>query len=136
MEWVPGFMGNENEIKTQLTTPIKGRTLKWFQLKKLNFVRNIPPANCLLEKQRQCLRVWMASIYQIITELGKFQFVIKVCLKYFWNFLFKLSLSDDSLQLLKCSKSPLKSVELVRQADLNCYHCLVCGLQWIWFAEF
>ena len=58
----------------------------------------------------------MASIYQIITKLGKFQFVIKVCLKYFWNFLFKLSLSDDSLQpkLLKCEKSRLKSVELRR----------------------
>ena len=23
MEWVSGFMGNENEIKNQLTTPIK-----------------------------------------------------------------------------------------------------------------
>ena len=62
----------------------------------------------------------MASIYQIITKLGKFQFVIKVCLKYFWNFLFKLSLSDDSLQpkLLKCEKSRLKSVEVSRKRSL------------------
>ena len=62
----------------------------------------------------------MASIYQIITKLGKFQFVIKVCLKYFWNFLFKLSLSDDSLQpkLLKCEKSRLKSVEVSRKSSL------------------
>ena len=51
---------------------------------------------------------------QVITKLGKFQFVIKLCLKYFGNFLLKLSLSDDSLQskLLKCEKSRLKSVEL------------------------
>ena len=54
---------------------------------------------------------------QVITKLGKFQFVIKVCLKYFWNFLLKLSLSDDSLQskLLKCEKSRLKSVEVRRK---------------------
>ena len=132
MEWVPGFMGNENGIKPQLTTPIKGRMLKWFQLKKLYFIRNIPPANCLLEKHRQCLRVWMASIYQIITKLGKFQFVIKVCLKYFWNFLFKLSLSDDSLQpkLLKCEKSRLKSVEVSRKKQFATFIVLFVERKW------
>ena len=54
---------------------------------------------------------------QVITKLGKFQFVIKLCLKYFGNFLLKLSLSDDSLQskLLKCEKSRLKSVEVRRK---------------------
>ena len=74
----------------------------------------------------------MASIYHIITKLSKFQFVIKVCLKYFWNFLFKLSLSDDSLQpkLLKCEKSRLKSVEVSRKKQFATFIVLFVERKW------